>query len=720
MRTEQEIFEELAALCATPGYAHALASLCFRDNIVGYRDELRGEDYAKLFTFDRLIRTEISTLLGLMARVPLDLKLPTPGEIGSIIHRSEALLKELHEAILAPFEEVFIKAIADPEHPNPFLTPGAMREPIFYGAESAYSFQYRDFAPQKYARDADWLRRNKGFTIADAQAVVKAILTFFHSHFVEFVRGLRDVPRERWTVLDGFAFQLADILLGSGLPRDVVINVLDAFALPEEGNPTFTSLHEFNATNAFPLLKTTDGRYLLFQYVSLTEALYDTPYYWLFADKSYRDEASKHRGLFTEEFAAERLRAVFGAENVFCNVDIWESKGKKIGEIDVLVLFAGHALVVQAKSKKLTLVARKGNDLQLRDDFKAAVQDACDQAVVCGEELLAGMARFADALGNNIAIPKGIKVVHPICIVSEHYPALAFQAHQFLQQPAGSKVKSALVGDVFFLDTVTEMLETPLRLLSYLDLRAMAGKNLLLSHENTALAFHLAQNLWMDDYDQMQLADDLTEDLDIAMAVRRDGVDGRRTPKGILTALNGTAVGRILEEVTASPGSIATGVGLHLLKLSGKTARELSQIIVTLAEKSAREGRLLDTTLGIAKGQTGITVHCTGADRLPAAMDLRRHCELRKHSSRAETWCGIAVEPGTGNYRFGILLEDPWQPNAVLDEQLKSMSSGVPPSAFKKYARSGVVALPKIARNAPCTCGSGQKFKRCCGRPSPR
>lgn len=720
MRTEQEIFNELAALCATPGYAHALASLCFRDEIVTYRDELRGEDYARLFSYDRLIRTEMSTLFGLMARVPLDLTLPTPEKIQGMIDRSEGLLAELHEAMLVPFDELFNKALTDPERPNPFLAPGAMREPIFYGAESAYSFQYRDLAPVKYARDADWLRENKGFTIADAQAVVKSILVFLNSHSLDVVRGLRDVPKESWTVLNGFVFKIDDILPGSGLSADIVSKVLKAFTLPAGGNPSFTSLHEFNATNAFPLLNAGDDRYILFQYVSLTEALYDTPFYWLFNDRRYRDTASANRGFFTEEFTAERLRAVFGAENVFCNVDIWESKAKKSGEIDVLVLFAGHALVVQAKSKKLTLVARKGNDLQLRDDFKAAVQDACDQAIACSEQLLAGTARFADAAGNDIAIPK-IKVVHPICVVSEHYPALAFQAHQFLQHPQRPKIKFPLVCDVFFIDAVAEMLETPLRVLSYLELRAIAGENVLLSHEITALAFHLRQNLWMEDYDQLQLADDIAADLNIAMAVRRDGIEGKRTPKGILTALKGTAVGRLLDEVTADGGAIATGVGLHLLKLSGNTANDLSRVMDTLAAKSAREGRrLLDTTLGIAKGQTGITVHCTGADHLSAAMTLRRHCQLRKHSTRAQTWCGIAIEPGTGKYRFGILLDDPWQPNADLDEQLKSMSSGVPPSAMRQYARSGVVPRSSTPRNAPCTCGSGKKFKRCCGEQNDR
>jgi len=34
MRPEQEIFDELAKVCSSPGYIHAIAYLCFRDNMI--------------------------------------------------------------------------------------------------------------------------------------------------------------------------------------------------------------------------------------------------------------------------------------------------------------------------------------------------------------------------------------------------------------------------------------------------------------------------------------------------------------------------------------------------------------------------------------------------------------------------------------------------------------------------------------------------------------
>ena len=76
---------------------------------------------------------------------------------------------------------------------------------------------------------------------------------------------------------------------------------------------------------------------------------------------------------------------MFGTDRVFQNVEILKSTGQILGEIDVLVIFGNRVIVLQAKSKKLTLEARKGNDRQLQEDFKKAVQDAVDQSFKCAE-----------------------------------------------------------------------------------------------------------------------------------------------------------------------------------------------------------------------------------------------------------------------------------------------------------------------------------------------
>jgi len=92
MRKEQDIFDEIARLCLSPGYAHAIAHLCFRDNIVGYGDKLKAEDLLPGFSANRLIRTDISTLIGLLIKKDIDYTLPSPSVIQKLSDRTEALL----------------------------------------------------------------------------------------------------------------------------------------------------------------------------------------------------------------------------------------------------------------------------------------------------------------------------------------------------------------------------------------------------------------------------------------------------------------------------------------------------------------------------------------------------------------------------------------------------------------------------------------------------
>ena len=649
-----------------------------------------------------------------MLRAPRVLALPDQKALAQYRERTEALLRELHDALNGPGKAALTAAMADPSKTvNPFTGAAVLREPIFYGAESAYPSQYRDLSVSKYGRDDAWLTTNKGFSAEEAKKVVGSICSFLDDNLLTTLNNSKDLPPEQRTMLSGFEFATPDIVTRSGLSAATVDAVLAAFCFPDDGNPTFVALHEFNAANAFPVLKGADDKYILFLYASLTEALYETPFYWMAADKAYAATAMTNRGLFTEEFTADRLDKVFRSANVLRNVGILETKArkKKISEIDALVLFGDRAIVVQAKSKKMTLAARKGNDLQIQADFKGAVQDACDQAMLCSEHLLNNAAIFTDANGNEIAIPS-LKQIYPVCVVSDHYPALSFQARQFLIYKVTNAINVPLVCDVFFIDVVTEFLETPLRFLSYLELRARAGENVSLSHEITAFGYHLKRNLWLGEHDFIALGDDLSVDVDIAMAARRDGVPGEKVPPGILTAFKGTAVGRIIDQIErrSEPGAI--GVGLELLKFSGESVKSLSRGIDAIVAAAAKEKKHHDITVASSIAASGITVHCNYLPKGVADERLRRHCELRKYSVKAGTWAGLMLEPDTGSIRFGGLIEFPWQQDAAMDAATAKMAPPQPIDALSSLIKQAG-ARPKIGRNERCPCGSGKKYKKC-------
>jgi hypothetical protein len=727
-RPEQEIFDDLATVCATPGFIHVIAALCFRDNVVRYKGKMTPEDYAKLFSPDRLIRTELSTLIGLAARTEIDRQLPKLDALQDLQNRTETLLREVHETMLEPFKSA-IRAnleaaetqqrsvegepIGNAVNADPFESATAMREPIFYGPDSAYSFQYREFSTKKYSSDEKWLQDNKGFSVKDAARAVEAIGIKQDQKLLEWVRGLKDIPEAERTFLPGFTLSASEIATSSDLSIDAVRKILDAFSYASDGNPTFKSLSDFSATNALPILKFTPDEYVVLQYASLADALYDTPFYWMAADTRYSSTAMKNRGQFTESFSSERIEKVFGKSNVHRNIDIWRSADEKLAEIDTLVLYGGRAIVLQAKSKKLTIDARKGNDLQLRKDFQSAIQDAYNQALLCSEQIQRPTLRFTDANGTEIKIPNHIKKIHPVCIVSDHYPALSFQARQFLKTTISDVILAPLISDVFALDTMTELLDTPLRLLSYLELRAAAADNVIASHENAVLGFHLRKNLWLGDYNMIQLGDDISTDVDIAMMARRTNVDGEKVPPGILTFLEGKSIGRVVKELESkSDHPWPIEVGLELLKIGSDTANDLSSAIDRITSETRKDGMQHDITMSFGKAGSGITVHCTSAETLVAAPKLRRHCELRKYSVKAARWYGIALSK-EATVRFTMHLEYPFLYNEPLETATRAMPKAQPPSSLRNF---GKALLPPPGRNDPCTCGSGRRYRKCCGK----
>lgn len=448
-RDESQIFADLEALAASPGYVHAVARMCNRDNIIYIKDKLKPSDMDRLFSRERLIRTELTTVIGLMAKNPLDLSLQPRDVVDDFVQRTDALMKELHDAISYPTWETMFEAMkAGTKPPDPWHGPG-MREPIFYGTESAYAFQYRDLIPEKYGPDDDWLLRVKAFTAGQASAIAKTMCVLMDEKGTRLFMEARNAksPPETW--LPAFEFSSNEVSARSGIAQDVVEAFFSAF-LFTGGNTAFNEAGDFNEVAARPLLPTDRGTVLLFSHYAISEALYESPFFWMWEDKAYRQTAQTHRGAFTEKFAARRLAGVFGQKHVHTNVNL--HRGKDIvGEADVLVIYGDRLIIVQAKAKKLTIAARKGNDNHLKADFAAAIQDSYDQGWACANEMLAGGCRLLDDDERELKLPAHIKEIFLVSLVSEHYPALAFQASQSLKFQTTDVIQAPFVMDVLLI-----------------------------------------------------------------------------------------------------------------------------------------------------------------------------------------------------------------------------------------------------------------------------
>lgn len=710
-REESQILEELTKLVGSPGYVHALAHICHRDNVIHIKGKLKPSDMDRLFSRERLIRTELTTLIGLMVKKPLDLSQQLADVIVGYVKRTDSLLQELHDSISYPmFASMFEAIKAGAEPPNLWHGPG-MREPIFYGTESAYAFQYRDLVPEKYGIDDEWMLKNKGFTSGQARTIAKTMCALMDEKGTRLLADTRKAAAPPVTWLPAFEFSLDEVALNSGIEKDTVETFFRAFRFAGD-NSGFKEVGDFNEVAARPLLPTDRGTVLLFSHYAIYEALYESPFFWMWDDKAYRPTAAKHRGAFAEQFATRRLAKVFGPEHVHTNVNL--HRGKDIvGEADVLVIYGDRLIILQAKSKKLTIAARKGNDNQLKADFAAAIQDSYDQGWLCANELLAGGCRLLDDNKNEVELPPNIKEVFLFSLVSEHYPALAFQANQSLKYQTTGVIRPPFVMDVFLLDTLTEMLATPLRLLGYVKLRVAVSDKLMSGHELTVLGYYLKQNLWLDEkHDLVMLEDSIARDLDTAMMVRRDNQPGDDTPVGILTKMRGTRYESLIKEIEARADPATLELGFHLLSMDEDSCRNVHRILEIITRKAQIDGKRHDVTLASSEPPCGVTFHCNPMPSPEAIAVLETYCAKRKYQQRAAQWFGVSVSPA-GQVQFGVTLDFPWKAS----DEMEQMTADMKPvskvrDALPRYLRE--VSRMKIGRNDLCPCGSGRKYKKCC------
>lgn len=713
-RSEAEVFEELRVLTAQPGYVHAVAGICYRDNLVSFQGEYKASDLEYLFDRKRLNRNEISTLLGLMMRQPLVLTEVDEGTLRGYVSRTDELLGELHDAMTGLAIGELMSQAQQGAAMDDFWQGAMMKEPIFYGTESAYSFQYRDFFAEKHAPDDDWLKRVMGFSSAQALRVASAMCSLMDARATnetELIGETKVGEIPVGPVLELFEFTAQEIAQRSGQEIDVVEAVFKALTFSGH-NGLFKEIGDFNQVAATPLLPTGRGSVLLFSHYSIYEALYESPFFWMNQDENYKQQASDNRGAFTEQFSQRRLASVFGKAGVYTNVNIIEGK-RIVAEADVLVIFGDRIIIVQAKAKKLTLAARKGNDGQIKADFAAAIQKAYDQGAECAAAISSGKCRLEDDRGQVVVLPTQIKEIYPFCVVSDHYPALAFQASQYLKYNSDEIVRPPFVMDVFLLDVLAEMLDTPLRFLSYVRMRLESSHKLMMGHELTALAYHLRCNLWLDDeYNLVMLEDSIAADLDTAMTVRREGLPGKRVPEGILTKMRGTFYERLIEQIERRPDPAVLELGFTLLSMGEESCKTVHKAIEGLTNMAKIDGKRHDFVLGMSEPGTGICFHCNPTPSQEAVRSLEVHCAKRKYAQRAAQWYGVSVGL-KGEIQFGITLSFPWERSPEMDELTKDMK---PSSPFGKAIKTMERALApkKYGRNEPCPCGSGIKYKKCC------
>ena len=207
--------------------------------------------------------------------------------------RADVLLREFHDRILSDCAPAFDnKSPTLVEHPE--LIGLIAREAIYYGAESFYLHQFLGFSRQRYREDAIWLLQNVGLSIRPMIDIAKFIIDRINDQ-ITAVGTLRKQGRDflHGDLTNSLLISKADVRGKFGQKAEAFFS---KFATPASGaNAGFTHPFAVNVVAIAPIIDLDEYLYVPNQY-RLFETIYESPFYWMMNDDSYRDTAARHRG----------------------------------------------------------------------------------------------------------------------------------------------------------------------------------------------------------------------------------------------------------------------------------------------------------------------------------------------------------------------------------------------------------------------------------------
>ena len=702
--TESQILIELETLALSPGFIYALAYAAAADTFV--KQQGSGPQ-------DRLNLKELTLVAGLMATQPFDsIGIPDEEKLaGQVIHLY-TLLKKLHEAVAQPMTDRAMSMVAailsanatESDVPLAFASGAEMVEPFFYVGTGAYDFQYLDLAEEKYRYDSDWLESNVGLSLDVMVSAARKLQELRESRFPSFLRAQTHAERCNGA-LATFSFARKDLNLLSDSEFE---SFMDKFTVTPGGvKHSIDGVGSVNELEFKPIIRLAEDNFFMPVGFMLAKAIYESPFFWMNWDNDYKDKANAHRGSATEELADRLLSPIFG-DNVFRNITVAKVDSKQpINEIDVLAFTGNRAVVIQAKSKRLTVLSRQGEGESIERDFTQAVQEAYEQGLLSRQLLLGGEHVLSDRDGSVLNLPNSLEDVYLVCLTLDHFPALPYMTERLLEM--GADDPSPVAMSILDLDILATYLTDPLDFIHYIHQRSRWSGRIYGSCEGSFLGWYLDRGLTLpQEVSGVLLTESMPSLIDEDFPARR----GRNQLLSELFGINSPDFGngslknrwqnselrQFINVLEKSPDPGTVDAAFMILDFSQDVASYFREKIVDAMYECNRTGNICGCCIVLQDGSGISFVWIPESPELLKDV-LFNHATAYKYKHKSDKWLGLG---GTlvGPDIALVFSREPWQADAELDELARML---LHPEAGGK----------KPSRNQPCWCGSGEKYKKC-------
>lgn len=774
-RSTDQILEDIKSLVSSKGYVYALCLIILDDFHVNIEKMEKIDVHSKLnknevlLLLGFLIQNEINID---PPDSPLDLLKfkKSTYELLKELHHSTMLpyVRKMRPLVANPAEgSKYTKQTF-------FADQGMFVEPIFYSGDGLYDFQYLEFLDRKYKYDEEWLNSKADFYFDKVKRIVASVKAL-HQKRLERINFLeiRDMESRIFADLkssksksskldetkvkevkefiqimefyqyealfekrepeaseltsnevgvvgwESFYKNLLEIFTFGKKDFDKNLNIesfLERFTIPTNAhnrNGQFRSIGDFNLIAVKPFIEIQAGRYFIPLSYVLFEAVYESPFYWMLGDEEYSNRLAVNRGRAGEEMVYDLLVKVFGNGRVFKSVRIVSRKGYPDTDIDVLCIYGSKALCVQVKSKKLTQISRRGDIVQLRRDFGAAIQDAYRQGLIGRERILEKRTTFYDEHNNVISLPGDIDEVYLVLVTTENYPSLAHQSRILLEKKETDP--NALILTVFDLELILYYLDSPFDFLYYVRQRIALGDYLMSDEEINLLGYHLTNKLWREnDHEYGWVGNDFGQLVDKNYYLFKLGINSETQSDKIENRWKNKKFDDLCNLIARLDSPNAIDIIFYLLDWSSETRDYFMDQITSLKAQTKEDAHDHNFSMGsgAAGGKFGITyISWKSNNHNELARRLSVHCHAKKYKSKFDVWIGLgSLKDSPFLIDLVFFNKQKWAYEKKMNDLTKDMFEGT---------NKGRVSMPKgerVGRNDQCPCGSGLKFKRCHGR----
>ncbi len=678
----------MRALAQCEGALHEISNLIYRDHFVTVdrHDGRVVDDPEYRWSTSKLNANEILLLLGLMVQSPSEHTFSAQRVGDGFVVGADFLLHEFHGRVMADAALTFDPTAGSIDGQENSIGLFA-REAIYYGAAGFYLHQFLKFGRRRYRNDTEWLLRNVGISIRPMLEIAKFILDRINDQMT-VVGHLRSNGRDfsNGELTASLLIPKEDVRKKFGSKSDAFFG---KFVTPiTKANEKFTNPFAVNSVALAPIIEMDECLYVPVQY-RLCESIYESPFFWMMDDRAYANVHAEHRGEFVEHTAADILSSVFGPENVHKNVVVARNRRERGGEIDVLVSYGEFLIVVQAKSKRVTLKARAGDTEALKRDFAGAVQNPYLQAQECIELIRAGARCIADD-GSDLEL-HSLPRFFPMVVLSDSFPASTMLSRAMLQR---SEEVAPVIWDIGVLDCVARLCPSPIEMLFYLKCRSDSFDHIVSDSEYNYLGYHIRSKLALPpECNMLMLERDWATVVDDFMIAEDVGINADR-PEGILERVKIPVVSDLLKELKSADPRLASVV-VDLYNLSSATLEDISAIVLNIREELSATGKAIKA-FSISTESGGFTYAVTLRRDARVAESARTIGAKHKYDTKSDRWYVVLDSMETENPIDSlVVLVWPW----VEDENEAKVSEQIA-TTFNTSVRETIVGEAARSRRS--------------------